>query len=184
MNFNDDNILLIALRERNEKAFDMIFQKYFKSIYSFVYQTCKQAEDAEDLTQEIFVKLWENSRTVPIKSLKSYLFTLARGIVVDWRRKRINQLVFEKLDEKHEFFMSISEQDDQVSKEELLSVIRRIAQTIPKRRQEVYRLRWIEGLSRKEIAQRMGITVTTVDIHLRKVLEYLRVCVFKIAGYK
>jgi RNA polymerase sigma-70 factor (ECF subfamily) len=183
MNFNDDKILLIALRERNEKAFDMIFQKYFKSIYGFVYQTCKQSEDAEDLTQEIFVKLWENSRTVQIESLKSYLFTIARGTVVDWTRKRVNQLVFERLDEEREFYMSISEPDDQVSKERLLSIIHRIAQTMPERRQEVYRLRWIEGLSRKEIAQCMGITVTTVDIHLQKALEYLRINIAKITDY-
>ncbi|MDR1919769.1 MAG: RNA polymerase sigma-70 factor [Tannerellaceae bacterium] len=177
---DDDKILLIALREQNEKAFDIIFRKYFKSIYHFVYKICKSSEDAEDLTQEIFVKLWENAQTVSIVSLKGYLFTLAKGMVIDWTRKKVNQLVFETLADKHAVCAEEFESNEKAFFEYLLSMIHHIAQSMPERRREVYCLRWKEGLSRKEIAERMGISVATVDVHLQKALESLRAAVSKV----
>jgi RNA polymerase sigma-70 factor (ECF subfamily) len=175
LRIDDDKILAIALRERNEKAFEMVIQKYFKQIYHFVRQNCKQVEDAEDLTQDIFVKLWENSQTVEIESLQAYLYTIAKGVVVDWTRRGVNQMVFEVLEDY--YALSVDSTEKQITSEQLLSTIHQIAETMPARRLEVYRMRWIGGLSRQEIAERMGITVTTVDIHLRKALDYLRVAV-------
>ncbi len=176
----DDKILLIALRERKEKAFDMIFNKYFKSIYYFISLNCKSTADAEDMAQEVFVRLWESGQ-VPTVSLKGYLYTIARNVVIDWTRRSINKMVFDALaEEQHATLMVESELNEKTSLENLLSIIHRIAQSMPERRLEVYRLRWIEGLSRKEIAQRMGITVTTVDIHIQKALEYLRMEISKL----
>jgi RNA polymerase sigma-70 factor (ECF subfamily) len=172
---DDDKILAIALRERNEKAFERIIKKYFKRINHFVRQNCKSAEDAEDLTQDIFVKLWENSQTVEIESLQAYIYTLAKGIVVDWARRGVNQMVFEVLEDHYS--LAVESTENEMTSAQLLSTIHQIAETMPERRLEVYQMRWINGMSRQEIAERMGITVTTVDIHLRKALEYLRVAV-------
>jgi RNA polymerase sigma-70 factor (ECF subfamily) len=175
MNIDDDKILLSALREGNERAFDMIFRKYSKSIYHFVCWTCQSKEDAEDLTQEIFVKLWENAKIVAIVSLKAYLFTIARGMVVDWTRRKVNRLVFETLvEEKLAMQPTESDTEEKILFEQLLLSVQQMAQTMPAKRLEVYKLRWLEGLTRKEIAQRMGIGISTVDIHIRKTLEYLR----------
>ena len=180
MKIDDDKILLDELRERKGKAFDAIFHKYFKSIYYFMLQNTKSAADAEDLTQEVFMRFWENSH-VPMVSIKGYLFVIARNIVIDQTRRGINKIIFDALnEEQHTTLMVESELDEKTSFENLLSVIHQIAQSMPERRLEVYRLRWVEGLSRKEIAKRMGITVTTVDIHLQKGLEYLKAAIAKL----
>lgn len=153
----------------------MIFRKYYKLIYHFILQNCRSTADAEDLAQEVFVKLWE-SDTMNIVSLKSYIFTVAKNIVIDWTRQSINKQIFETLvdEQQADAALRAAQKEEDISSEELLSILDNIAQTMPERRLEVYQLRWMEGLSRKEIAQKMGITVTTVDIHIQKVLEYLR----------
>ncbi|MDR0844131.1 MAG: sigma-70 family RNA polymerase sigma factor [Tannerella sp.] len=182
MNIDDDKILLIALRERNERAFNMIFRKYHKDIYHFVNQICNSPKDAEELTQDIFVKLWENSNVIPIVSLKGYLYALAKGMAIDWTRRSVNQAIFEMLTDEQALCPDESEIEEKKSFENKLSTIHHLAQSMPERRLEVFRMKWVENLPRKEIAQRMGITVTTVDIHLKKALDYLRAAVAKLPG--
>ncbi|GHU13866.1 hypothetical protein FACS189441_2230 [Betaproteobacteria bacterium] len=100
---------------------------------------------------------------------------MARGIVIDWIRKDVNQLIFDKLvDNQHYTLITESGVEEKVRIEHQLSIVHQTAQSMPEKRLEVYRLRWIEGLSRKEIASQMGITVTTVDIHLKKACDYLK----------
>ena len=72
------------------------------------------------------------------------------------------------------------EQDDKIELENILGKIDTYAQKMPDRRKEVYQLKWIKGLSRKEIAAEMGISTVTVDIHIRKVLEYLKLIASKL----
>ena len=178
MEIDDDKVLSLALREQEVNAFDKIFHKYFKSIYCFILHNCKSPQDAEDMTQEVFIRLWENSQT-QITSLKAYLYTIARNVVIDRTRRGINKLIFEALNEEQHATL-IDEESETDENEKLLSIVHHIANSMPERRLEVYKLRWVEGLSRKEIANKMGITVTTVDIHLKKGIDYLRSAVSKI----
>ncbi|GHT67471.1 RNA polymerase sigma-70 factor [Bacteroidia bacterium] len=182
METDSDKILLAALREGKEKAFDMIFQKYFRSIYQFVCQNCRNKKNAEELTQDVFVILWQNKET-PIDSLKGYLYAVARNIVVNWTRQNVNRQLLEILINEQRVLADKSDLSEKLTFERLLSMVHKIAQSMPKRRFEVYQMRWVEGLSRKEIAQRMGISITTVDIHLHKGIEYLHSAMSKL-GYK
>lgn len=172
---NNDIILLIALSEGQERAFDLIFACYYKLIFAFLYKQCHSVEDAKDMAQEVFTKLWLHRHAIaPNSSLKSYLFAIAKNTFIDFIRKRINKQVFESITDSNQLNM-IQEIDlDADISTEALALLHRAAQNMPPKRMEVYQLRWIEGLSRKDIAQRMGITVVTVDIHIRKALEYLR----------
>ena len=171
---DEDKILLAALREGDDKVFDKIYWNHCRSIYHFVRQNISSGEDADELTQDIFVKLWQNSRKVEIVSLKNYLYTLARGTIIDYIRKNVNRAVFERLADDNDIAADNSDLDDKLATERLLEKISQNAQLLPERQREVYRLRWEEGLSRKEIAASMGITVTTVDLHLRKAIDNLR----------
>jgi len=171
---NDEKFLLAALREGDDTVFDKIYWKYCRRIYHFVRQNISSDEDAEELIQDIFVKLWQNCHKVEIVSLNNYLYTLARGTIIDYIRKNVNRTVFERLADDSDIASDNSDLDDKVATESLLNSISQYAQLLPERQREVYRMRWEEGLSRKEIASRMGITVTTVDLHLRKAIDHLR----------
>jgi len=175
MKYDNDDNLLIALQEGSERAFEKIYVKYHKPVYFFVYQNAVSAEEAEELTQDIFLKLWQNSQSTVILSLKNYLFTIARGVVIDYIRKKLNRLALEELAEEHTFVADdTDDMEEKLFREQLLSQIAELAHLLSERQREVYHLRWVEGLSRKEIAERLNISVTTVDIHIRKIIEFMK----------
>jgi len=175
--------LLTKLRKGNEKAFDQVFENYSDAIYNFLRKNCLSSEDAEDLLQEIFLKLWLYRENIqPDSSLSSYLFTIARNTLLNYIRDRAKKRLFEFLINEAELKDSFKENEDN----DMSCIIREIdeiAQGMPPKRKEVYELRWIEGLSRKEIAEKMEISIVTVDIHLRKAIDYLKSVVKKTGFY-
>jgi RNA polymerase sigma-70 factor (ECF subfamily) len=170
---DDDALLLTALREGDNRVFDRIVLRYYKSIFYFVNQNVTSYEDAEELTQDIFVKLWKNSQKVEIVSLKNFLYTLARNTIIDYIRRNVNRMIFEYLTDDSDIVADDSDIEDKEAIERLHAMVGQYTQSLPDRQREVYHLRWEDGLSRKKIAAKMGITVTTVDIHLRKAVENL-----------
>ncbi|SBW07490.1 RNA polymerase sigma factor [uncultured Dysgonomonas sp.] len=171
MTVDKDKILLLALQKGDEKAFDLIFHKYHKTIYAFILYNCKSGDDAQDMTQEVFIRLWQNRKNSNIDSLKGYLFTIAKNIFIDWTRQSVNKQIFESVLELKNLSV---ENEDNTDIEDLFSKIEDAVHNMPEKRLEVYKLRWVDGFSRKEIASKMGITITTVDIHLRKSVQYLK----------
>ena len=168
------NKILTELRKGNEKAFDMVFENYSDAVYNFLRKNCHSPEDAEDLLQEIFLKLWIYRENIqPDSSLSSYLFTMARNTLLNYIRDRAKDRLLEVFFNDLELKDSSEENED----DELSCIIKEIndlAQGMPPKRKEVYELRWINGLSRKEIAEKMEISIVTVDIHLRKAVDYLK----------
>ncbi|MDR2472542.1 MAG: sigma-70 family RNA polymerase sigma factor [Tannerella sp.] len=167
-----DEILPTKMQNGDYTAFDNIFRKHWRAVYCFVKQNITSEEDAQELTQDIFVKLWQNSRKTVVVSLQNYLYSIARGTVIDYIRRKVNNAVFERLSNDHDLLADTPDHSEE--KEKMLNLLQRYAADLPDRQREVYQLRWHDGLSRKDIADRMGITVTTVDIHLRKAIETLR----------
>lgn len=168
---NDDEKLIALLIADEESGLKLIYEKYFSLVYSFFAKECRSVEDSKDMAQDVFFKLWKTrSKLSDIESLKSYLFIMARNTFIDYVRKKINQRVFEELTAYNTDGLSEFEKEDRDLLEELV----RYSEEMPEKRLEVFKLRWLEGMSRKEIADQMGISIVTVDIHIRKALEFLK----------
>jgi len=168
--YNDD-ALVSLLVSGEEKGLRLIYEKYFSLIYSFIAKECHSAEDSKDLTQDVFFKLWKSRHTLPkLESLKNYLFIIARNTFIDYIRRKINQRVFEELTTH----TAIEVSDIEINDQELIDELIKYSKEMPEKRLEVFKLRWIEGKSRKEIAEQMGISIITVDIHIRKALQFLK----------
>lgn len=72
---------LKALREGDEKAFEKIYLNYYKKTLYFITGLVKSEDDAKELTQEVFIKLWTNRETLdPERSVHSYMYTIARNV--------------------------------------------------------------------------------------------------------
>lgn len=173
---NEDNKdyedkLIALLISDNEKGLRIVYKKYYPLVYSFLIKESGSAEDSNDMAQDVFLKLWKTRhRLVNIKSLKDYLFIIARNTFIDFVRRKINQRVFEELSAYTENELSEWESDDQ----ELIDELIKHSEKMPPKRLEVFRLRWLDGKSRKEISELLGISIVTVDIHLRKALDFLK----------
>ncbi len=84
--------------------FDLLVSRYLKPIYSFFSRASSNSEEAADLAQETFFRVWKNLKKFhQYKNFKIWIFTIAKNILIDWYRKKKN-IVFSKLDTEKEFF--------------------------------------------------------------------------------
>ncbi len=175
MDIKEGEIELIRdFKKGDTKAFEKLFQKYHKKLYAFLFHLLHSKEDAEEIVQETFIKIWEKREDfIEGYSFDSFLFTVAKNAFLNLNRKKINRKVFEDhlnfLDE-----ISSGRADDYVIFKETKEIINTIIEGLPPKRKEIFFLRKIEGLSRKEIAEKLDISIITVDSQLMKANIYLK----------
>jgi RNA polymerase sigma-70 factor (ECF subfamily) len=136
----------------------------------------RSAEDAGNLTQEVFLKVWENRhRLDPGQSFNAYLFTVARNTIFNMHRKKLNEIAY--LDQlETSASLRVSETERAVNFRELMERLDRCVDRLPPRQKEVFSLSRKDGLSHREISHRMGIAEKTIAAHIRLALQSLRRC--------
>ncbi len=175
MNLTNSEILLIkAFKKGDAEAFKLLFERYHKRLYSFLLRLLKSKEDAEEIVQETFLKIWESRESYweeyPFESL---LFRIARNSSLNYVRKKVNRKVFE---DHIDFFTEVSEgqADQYILFEETQSIIETILNGLPPKQKEIFLLQKVEGLTRQEIADKLGISVITVDHQLFKAKKQVK----------
>ncbi len=87
-NYSDQQ-LIAAYFQGNEKSLEVLIKQYLKPIYSFVFRYVGNFQDAEDITQEVFVKVWRNLKKFDQnRSFKTWIFSIAKNASIDWLRKK------------------------------------------------------------------------------------------------
>lgn len=168
----DDQALYLKLKEGDEQAFKALFQKYYAPMCHFASQYLKDTDMAEETVQELFVRLWEKRLTLNIEtSVNHYLFRSVRN-------QCLNQLQHQKI--KQQYASRIMESSQEVDWQPLyleVDLMERIEKSIasmPPKRQEIFRLSREQGLKYKEIADKMDISVKTVEAQMGLALKHLR----------
>ena len=165
--------LIIGVRGNDLNSFEKMFLIYRVKIFNFSYKYLRSREDAEEVVQDTFVKIWENRATLNEDlSFNSYLFTIAKNIIINKVRKKVAEpRVFDTIVEH-------SAQDESTENEiiyrDITSVAERAIQNLPAQRQLVYNLSRKDGLTYEEIGTQLGISSRTVEAHLRKALKSIR----------
>ena len=172
---NITNELLIRLKNGDMLAFDQIYELYSHKLFSFVFRILKDGAEADDVVQEVFVKIWESREKLgDYKLLNSYIFTIAYNNSIDLIRKKINNnkyLEHLRISASINFTPSIV---SQIEYNELNKEVEKLIENLPERQKQVYLLHREEGLTYPEIAERLGISKNTVENHMVKALKYLR----------
>lgn len=165
-----------GLRAGDSKAFEVVYLTYKNLISSFLEKLTGSRENAHDITQEIFIQLWENRSAIdPDKSMVAFLFRIARNKAYNLLRESYK---FQQLPEDYEQILGVTvhaADEEMIAKETQLLVEIAVA-NMPEQRQAVYKLSE-QGLSYEEIAVKLGITQENARKHLslaRKDLEILR----------
>ncbi len=84
--------LLLLIREDNEVAFYQLYERYSRRLYGFVLRYIKQEADAEEIVQEVFIKIWETRDKIDVySSFESFLFTIAYNATISLFRKRARE---------------------------------------------------------------------------------------------
>jgi RNA polymerase sigma-70 factor (ECF subfamily) len=166
--------LVKKLKEGDSFAFEVLFYKYRNRVKGFAVKIVPAQVDPEEIVQEVFVKLWLKKESVdPSKEFQSYLFSIARNLVLDHLKSAVNRRLY--FVGEH-FQQDLQMEDGQentlfVDAEEKLQ---KLINEIPERRREIFRLSRFEGLSYKQIAERLNISENTVDSQIRNALAFLR----------
>jgi len=171
---NRKSLLLSAIKKGDIESFRSLYKTYQPKIFAFSLRYLKVTEAAEDLTQEVFIQLWENRQKININfSLSSFLFTIAKNKIIDHFRKQQRQTLFNNYIQHYlEFPNTLKEENegDNVASIQVESVINKL----PEKRKIVFLLSKKFGLNRREIADFLGISENTVKNQLQEALKFLR----------
>jgi len=172
--FNTESELIIGLIKGDHEYFRAIFDRYSKPLFVFSMGYLKSKEDAENVVQEAFLKIWRNREKLkPDTSFQSYLFTIALNLIRKYFNKsaRLNKL-------KHDILLDASENklnfDDRNDYQLLLDNLEELIGKMPEKRRAVFVKKKIEEKSLKEISEEMSISTKTVEYHITEAMKYLK----------
>jgi RNA polymerase sigma-70 factor (family 1) len=166
--------LACRLREGDEKAFKEVYHLFFKKIYAFCFSMTSSRETAEDIVQEVFVKLWTNRHNiVPDMGLQAYLYAISRNQVYQYIRSMAGavSMVYETGPVTIE---SQARTDERLICKDLLHVTEEILDDMPLQRRYVYLLCKKYCFSYAEVATYLDISVNSVKTHMKLALKTLR----------
>jgi RNA polymerase sigma-70 factor (ECF subfamily) len=171
--YNDEE-LMQEIKAGNMFAFDALYRKYNKKLYKFGYSILKSTEEAENLIQDVFLNLWENRHKVEKNSsIKSYVFTITYNSAISIIRKKARESQFiEYLKTLQD--INVEPVNVELEYNELTSKLDEIINELPRRQKEVYLLHKVEGLKYNEIAERLNISVNTIENHMSHALKTIR----------
>jgi len=170
----DESMLVQLLRRGNVAAFDSLFEQYSPKLFGFAMKYLKNETEAEELVQDVFVKVWEHRQSLKSEySFKSYLFTIALNQIRKFFNKRAISLRY--LDTiQNEGEPTAGETFPDEDYDTILQKINLIIGQMPPRRREIFQKSKLEGKSAKQIALELNISSGTVDNQVSEALQFIR----------
>lgn len=177
---NNDRQLVSRLKIGDKKAFEEIFRKYREKIYYFAIRYYNSAEDAENVVQDVFIKLWDEREGVKEElSLNNYIYTIAKNHLFNIQRKKINEKAYRSYIVDH--LVEVSNLENELIYADLKAKIDEIIEELPTQRKKVFILSNFEGLSNKELASQLNLSVRTIEVHKSLALQTIRKALKKIS---
>lgn len=176
----DEKGLLKAISKGDEKAFETFFLHYYPQIKGFICGLLQSEEEAEDISQDIFLMLWNNRSSFDnISNLKAYLFRICKNAVYrNIERALLFKNYQQKQSEKAVLSSENNEIDDDIHLKELELLVAMVVEKMPSQRKKIYKMSRELGLNNEEIAQSLNISKRTVENHLTLALADIRKVLF------
>ena len=166
---------LELLKKGSSPSFETLYRRYSGKLYNFVMKVSKgDSYIAEELVQRTFIKVWETKEYVnPDKSFISYLCTIAKNMLLNEYEHQTIQFIYEEYVKVRAVENDYSTEKE-VDKNLLEEYIDKLADKLPPKRREIFILSRKDGLSNKEIAQKLNITESTIETQLSKALTFMK----------
>ncbi|WP_162817911.1 sigma-70 family RNA polymerase sigma factor [Niabella yanshanensis] len=165
---------LQKLKDGNHRVFTDLYERFYQKVFGYFMQKARLEDVAQDLTQQTFIKLWQYRSSIDLDlSIDQQLFQKARQVHIDWLRKEAvyrKHIVETHTETEREYRLNSSIEPVVGLKQSLTVAIN----SLPEKRKEAFELKHVYGLSYKEIAAIMDVSVKTVDNHLLKATSQLR----------
>ncbi|MCX6702555.1 MAG: RNA polymerase sigma factor [Candidatus Wolfebacteria bacterium] len=174
---DDEKEVIAAAKKGDLRAFEQLLFLYEKRIYAHIYGFVNQKYDAEDLTQETFVKLYKNIGNIDTeKSFKGWLYKIATNTVYDWlRRKKSAPMILELNEEIAELEeLETIEDNNPYDRAEKKKLVDDALREVKPAHKKILHLFYREDLGYKEIAKALNIPINTVKTNLRRAKAALK----------
>jgi RNA polymerase sigma-70 factor, ECF subfamily len=157
----------------SERAFRLLYDRYYYAVYRQATYLLKCPSLAEEATVDVFMKIWRNSRRLsPETNLKAYLIKATRNHCIDLLRQR--QLAYASLEDCYALKAAEASPAEELERQELCQELQEAINELPPKGQTIFRLSREEGLKYSEIAELLGLSVKTVETHMRRSIHRLR----------
>lgn len=161
----------IAIQKGNKMVFEGVFRKYYQMLVAFGTSKLKDPDQAEEIVQEVFVKLWEKREGLEVSSFKSYLFSSVNNTILNYfKHQEVRRDHASEMKAVGDSF----ELEESVEYNELQEKLLGLIAEMPTARQQVFKLVKLEGKKYKEVAEELGISIKTVENQMGSALKYLR----------
>lgn len=151
--------------------FQSIFDTYYESIRSFAYFKTGDVNIADDIVQEVFLKLWSNRSGVRDETVKALLYTIATNTIKNHFKHKQVVYRFEKQNPEENAEHGA---DADLRQEELSKKLQIVLAEIPEKSREVFLMNRIEGLTYEDIAERLGLSVKAIEKRMSEAIRILR----------
>ena len=178
-----DVVLMLDFKAGNKNAFEQLMAKYYPRILNFIYRYINQSESAEDLTQEVFIKVYRNASSYEPKSkFQTWIYTIAKNVSLnELRKKPLARVSLDETLSSEDSEFKVQVEDPQaklpseaMAKEELAQAVRAAIQSLPENQKLAVILRRYENFSYEDIAQALNLSVEAVKSLLSRAKENLR----------
>lgn len=166
-----ENDYLKRLRKGEENAFCYLFKKYFPKVKYFISHIVQSEDIAEDLSQDIFLKIWINRQDLPdFRSFDAYLFRMSKNKALNYLEHKLCEDVYR---ERREIPV-VRALNEELEAKELEDLIKQAVGKMPEQRKKVYVLSRLHHVGNEEIAKRLNVSKKTVENHINLALKQIR----------
>lgn len=169
-----EHALIGQLSQQNEAAFERVFKEHFKALHAYAFTILRDDADAEEMVQQVFFKLWERASNLQIAgSIAAYLYRAVHN-------ECLNFLKHQKVKAKHQLHVAYRAREtdrapaDPYVDPELPNRIREAMESLPEQCRTIFHMSRFEELKYREIAERLKISVKTVENQMGKALKLMR----------
>ncbi len=168
-----DSELIGDISRDDEKAFTLIYNRYWRQLCLFALSKIGELEGAEEVTQNVFIDLWQKRNTHHIENLSAYLYSAVKYKCVDHLRAHLVRNRYAELTSIHDDGEELTT-DELIAFNELKRVMEAGMLKLPEKTREIFRLNRLESLPVKEVSLRLCMPVRTVEYHIAHALQVMR----------
>lgn len=179
LNIVDEKELIIRVSEGDRAAFSLLYKQYLDNIYRYIFNITYDKQKSEEITQNLFIKVWENRETlVTVNHIKPYLYRSAKNLLLNHIRKEQQQTKVIALyqDITPATGNSIYEK---IAYDQYFEITKNAVDLLPEKRKQIFKLRADEALTIDEIAERLSISRSVVKKQWQKGMMFVREYLYK-----
>ena len=161
-----------SMKPDDIRSFEEIYRQYWSKLYIYAFNVLRERDLCEDIVQEVFIDLWAKRNKVQISDLHSYLFQSVKFQIFNhFRKSKYKKQLLMKFD----LINTQYNIDELYEKEELKAQIKEEISKLPEQRRIIFEMSRYEGLTNKEISEKLNISVQTVKNQISQSLKFIRI---------